>query len=395
MPYAEGRIFNDADSHIMETQDWLILVTDPDIRAKLHPLAIGSGGRMVEKAIAHAATRRADSTALADAEANLMLRKGWEVLGVFYPEERRRALDLLGFDRQLVFTTFAPTHFWGEFDTSPLMPEVLYGGSRAHNRAIVDFCRDDKRLLPVALVPLGIPELAVKRKSTSRIKMASPPFIYPRCRPRNRQLIRITTGCGGRSREAGVPFVLHVGVGSRQGIPPAACTTTAWRRSPTSSPAARTSAPRTTWRSTLRPGDLPFGHGHGRGLRAGSRTCGARPSSSVPSGGFRRCSPGSTWRRTTSARAELAAQRSCRCGRLSTSAGRCGSTPSPSASPSGQLIEQAGEGTCSCSRRTTRTSRAGAIRSSASSCRRRICRRPPGNNSTRRNFADMMGSRAG
>ena len=24
MPYAEGRIFHDADSHLMETQDWLI-----------------------------------------------------------------------------------------------------------------------------------------------------------------------------------------------------------------------------------------------------------------------------------------------------------------------------------------------------------------------------------
>ena len=49
MPYAEGRIFNDADSHIMETRDWLISHADPDIRPKLHPLAIGSGGRMVKK----------------------------------------------------------------------------------------------------------------------------------------------------------------------------------------------------------------------------------------------------------------------------------------------------------------------------------------------------------
>ena len=54
MPYAEGRIFNDADSHVMETRDWLISHADPDIRPKLHPLAIGSGGKMVEKAIAHA-----------------------------------------------------------------------------------------------------------------------------------------------------------------------------------------------------------------------------------------------------------------------------------------------------------------------------------------------------
>src|SRR5258708_16611351 len=98
MPYAEGRIFNDADSHIMETQDWLISYADPDVRAKLHPLAIGSGGRMVEKAIAHAADRRADSTALADAEATLMLRKGWASLVALHPAERRHALALLVFN---------------------------------------------------------------------------------------------------------------------------------------------------------------------------------------------------------------------------------------------------------------------------------------------------------
>ncbi len=162
MPYAEGRIFNDADSHIMETRDWLLSHADPDIRTKLHPLAIGSGGKMVEKAIAHADDRRKDPTAVADAEQNLMVRKGWEALGAFDPDERKRALDLLGFHSQLVFTTFAITHFWGEFDQVRSTPEVLYGGTRAHNRAIADFCRGDKRLLAVGFVPLDIPELAEK-----------------------------------------------------------------------------------------------------------------------------------------------------------------------------------------------------------------------------------------
>ena len=71
---------------------------------------------MVEKAIAHADDRHNNPAAVADAEKNLMLRKGWEALGAFDPDERRRALDLLGFRSQLVFTTFAITHFWGEFD---------------------------------------------------------------------------------------------------------------------------------------------------------------------------------------------------------------------------------------------------------------------------------------
>src|SRR5689334_9149475 len=32
MPYAEGRVFHDADSHVMETSDWLVTYADPDMR---------------------------------------------------------------------------------------------------------------------------------------------------------------------------------------------------------------------------------------------------------------------------------------------------------------------------------------------------------------------------
>ena len=38
------------------------------------------------------------------------------------------------YDSQLVFSTFAPT----QFASDDL--ELLYGGTRAHNRAMVDFC---------------------------------------------------------------------------------------------------------------------------------------------------------------------------------------------------------------------------------------------------------------
>ena len=215
MPYAEGRIFNDADSHIMETQDWLISYADPEVRGKLHPLAIGSGGRMVEKAIAHAANRHADSAALADAEANLMLRKGWEALGAFDPDERRRALDLLGFNSQLVFTTFAITHFWGEFDQVRSTPEVLYGGTRAHNRAIADFCRGDKRLLAVGFVPLDIPELAEKEIDEA-IRLGCAAIHIPSLPPARKSPTHPDfNGVWARLQDADVPFVLHVGGGGR------------------------------------------------------------------------------------------------------------------------------------------------------------------------------------
>src|ERR1700719_1942299 len=179
MPYAEGRIFNDADSHIMETQDWLISHADPDLRAKLHPLALGSGGRLVEKGIAPA-------------------------------DERRRALDLLGFRSQLVFTTFAITHFWGEFEQVRSTPEVLYGGARAHNRAIADFCRGDKRLLAVGFVPLDIPELAEKEIDEA-IKLGCAAIHVPSLPPGMKSPTHPDyNGVWARLQDADVPFVLHI-----------------------------------------------------------------------------------------------------------------------------------------------------------------------------------------
>ncbi|HEY6300789.1 MAG TPA: amidohydrolase family protein [Candidatus Binatus sp.] len=215
MPYAEGRIFNDADSHIMETRDWLISHADADIREKLRPLAIGSGGRMVDKAIAHANDRVSDPAAVADAEKNLMLRKGWEALGAFDPNERRRALDLLGFSSQLVFTTFAITHFWGEFDQVRSTPEVLYGGARAHNRAIADFCRGDKRLLAVGFVPLDIPELAEKEIDEA-VRLGCAAIHIPSLPPAKKSPTHPDfNGVWARLQDADVPFLLHVGGGGR------------------------------------------------------------------------------------------------------------------------------------------------------------------------------------
>ncbi|HYL59572.1 MAG TPA: amidohydrolase family protein [Candidatus Acidoferrales bacterium] len=215
MPYAEGRTFNDADSHIMETRDWLISYADADLRPKLRPLAIGSGGKMVEKAIAHAADRHNDPAAVADAEANLMLRKGWEALGAFDPDERRHALDLLGFNRQLVFTTFAITHFWGEFDQVRATPEVLYGGTRAHNRAIADFCRRDKRLLGVGFVPLDIPEQA-EREIDEAVKLGCAAIHIPSLPPGKKSPTHPDfNGVWARLQDADVPFMLHVGGGGR------------------------------------------------------------------------------------------------------------------------------------------------------------------------------------
>ena len=44
MPYAQGRIFYDADSHLMELSEWLPKFADPGIRERIRPLYLGGSG---------------------------------------------------------------------------------------------------------------------------------------------------------------------------------------------------------------------------------------------------------------------------------------------------------------------------------------------------------------
>ncbi|HXN86544.1 MAG TPA: amidohydrolase family protein [Candidatus Binataceae bacterium] len=215
MPYAEGRIFNDADSHVMETRDWMTRYADPAIRERLAPLDLTAGGvaYQVEQAVTAAENRKTDREAIADAEANLMLYKGWKALGAFDPLERTRALDLLGFNRQLVFTTFALSHFWGVFKHGESDPEVIYGGARAHNRAIAEFCAGDRRLMAVGFVPLDVPELA-EREITEAIKLGCAAIHVPSLPPHKISPTHPRfDGVWARLQDADVPFMLHVGGG--------------------------------------------------------------------------------------------------------------------------------------------------------------------------------------
>lgn len=213
MPYAEGRVFNDADSHVMETPDWMLRYADPGLRERLAPLDLASGGNMVEHAVKSAAERRRNPRAVADAEQNLMLYKGWQALGAFDAAERSRALDLLGFNRQLVFTTFATTHFWGGFSRTEMPPEVIYGGARAHNRAIAEFCAGDQRLMGVGFVPLDVPELA-EREIDEAIKLGCAAIHLPSVPPQGISPTHADYDrVWARLQDADLPFMLHVGGG--------------------------------------------------------------------------------------------------------------------------------------------------------------------------------------
>ena len=88
MPYAEGRTYYDADSHLMELSDWLETYADPDVREQLRPLYLGGAGKLADEAVRAAEARRGDAAAAAELAANVMGPKGWSALGAFDPAER-------------------------------------------------------------------------------------------------------------------------------------------------------------------------------------------------------------------------------------------------------------------------------------------------------------------
>lgn len=207
--YATGRVFLDADSHVVETPEWLAPYADPDVRERLRTLDLGGGGgEVVRKVLDRARERVATGgSALRDDE-TVMSAKGWSAMGAFDAAERSAALDLLGFHRQLVFSTFAPTQFESERDL-----DLLYGGSRATTRAIVDFCSNDDRLLPVGTLPMSDPARSAVAVAEA-IDMGSAAILVP---SRPRAEVSPThpdfDPVWAQLAEAGVPFVVHVGGG--------------------------------------------------------------------------------------------------------------------------------------------------------------------------------------
>jgi predicted TIM-barrel fold metal-dependent hydrolase len=209
MSYADGRQILDADSHLMELPGFLDEFIEADMLDRLRNREMKALVPMLDKAQADAATRRSDAAARAEAETRLLTDKGWQAMGAFDPAERSEVLDLFGFDGQLVFATFATAMFTGR-DV-----DLHYAGSAAHNRAVVDFCEGDPRLLPVGYVPLVEPDQAVK-VLTEALEIGCSAIHVP------------STAAGERApthpdlhpfwqilNDADVPFVLHVGGGGK------------------------------------------------------------------------------------------------------------------------------------------------------------------------------------
>jgi predicted TIM-barrel fold metal-dependent hydrolase len=209
MGYAGNRRILDADSHLMELPGFLDPYIEPELVERLRGWEMEGLAPLLDQAVARAEARRTDATKAARAEERLLIDKGWMALGAFDGQERSRVLDLLGFEGQLVFPTFAATQFVGrDLDR-------LYGGSRAMNLAVRDFCAADPRLLAVAFVPLVDPDRAVTLAQDA-LDLGSAAIQVPSTAAGERAPTHpLLDPFWGLLAEAGVPFVLHVGGGGR------------------------------------------------------------------------------------------------------------------------------------------------------------------------------------
>jgi predicted TIM-barrel fold metal-dependent hydrolase len=207
--YAGPRRILDADSHLMELADFLDDHIAAEYRDQLRRTGMEALEPVFAAAVDRADRRRADAAAAAEAEERLLLDKGWQAMGAFDPVERSRVLDLLGFEGQLVFATFATSMFAGR-DTSR-----HYAGASAQNRAVAAFCERDPRLLPVGYVPLVDPARAAAGV-TEAIELGCAAVMVPSTAagdlaPTHPDLDPVWDTLA----QADVPFVLHVGGGGR------------------------------------------------------------------------------------------------------------------------------------------------------------------------------------
>jgi predicted TIM-barrel fold metal-dependent hydrolase len=207
MTYANARAMYDADSHIMELPGWIERHADPDILARLPPLGLSKAGTASYESIEQAKHAAAQRALHGEAVRNVVAgAKGWAAPGAFEPAERSKALDDLGFAGQLVFSTFAA----GQYLRNP-DPALCYGGIRAHNRAIAEFCARDPRLIAVGQVSLVDPERAV-REIREGAKLGCGAFWIPAMpagdrSPGHTDMDRVWEALC----ELRVPFMLHVG----------------------------------------------------------------------------------------------------------------------------------------------------------------------------------------
>ena len=211
MTYAHRPIIHDADSHLMEGLDWMRDHADAKTRDLLPDLTrvLDKGGAGAQTAIENGAARIHDPVKTAALEENVIASaKGWLALGAMDTAERSRALDLLGFTSQLVFSTFSVGLFAFSDD-----PDVVYGGARAHNRMMTAFCGDDDRLVSVGFLPLNDPQQSL-RTLAEALDLGCGAVWVAHAPSSGRSPAHIDNDpVWAAVQDAGVPIVMHIGGG--------------------------------------------------------------------------------------------------------------------------------------------------------------------------------------
>jgi predicted TIM-barrel fold metal-dependent hydrolase len=227
MAYVEGSTIHDADSHIMEAPNFL----DGYVEERYAEIIKGQNlfSRLGEKdgkdLFALVRDRHDDPAWRASAAEQILLRKNYEALGSWRREDRPMALDSLGFASQLMFTTVFLGLLNLEHGDDLKMTHAV---ARGFNRAMIDFCAIDRRLLASCYVPLVDFQGAAAIAREALAIGAKALLIPSRC-PRGHSPSHVGFDpLWARTQEAGVPVLFHVGGGGtllspdyfNNGLPP-------------------------------------------------------------------------------------------------------------------------------------------------------------------------------
>ena len=157
MSYAEHRKIIDADSHVIELEDFLISAAKEEDKKIIPSMSSQKVLPVVEAGLERGKElfkkRQENPEVMAKFEEAIFdnTKSGWNRIGAFDPSERSHAMDMFGYSIQWILPTFSFHQIAHSQD-----PKVLEVGSKTLNRAMAQFCMSDERLKAIGYVPLQL-----------------------------------------------------------------------------------------------------------------------------------------------------------------------------------------------------------------------------------------------